>query len=93
MLSYVEVLSMNWLGFNPTPHPPNQMTKLSNDLMINHEPPRIGYGSEILEEGNVVTVEPGLYYERLGGIRIEDVVVVKKKGCINLTRYPKRFRV
>jgi len=58
-----------------------------------HEPPRIGYGDEILEEGNVVTVEPGLYYERLGGIRIEDVVVVKKKGCINLTRYPKRFRV
>ncbi|MBI4228100.1 MAG: aminopeptidase P family protein [Deltaproteobacteria bacterium] len=58
-----------------------------------HEPPRIGYGGEILEEGNVVTVEPGLYYEKLGGIRIEDVVVVKKDGCLNLTRYPKRFRV
>jgi Xaa-Pro aminopeptidase len=58
-----------------------------------HEPPRIGYGEGILEEGNVVTVEPGLYYEELGGIRIEDVVVVKKDGCLNLTRYPKRFRV
>lgn len=58
-----------------------------------HEPPRIGYGNEVLETGNVVTVEPGLYYEKHGGIRIEDVVVVKKDGCENLTRYPKRFRV
>jgi len=58
-----------------------------------HEPPRIGLGEEILEEGNVVTVEPGLYYEKIGGVRIEDVVVVKKKGCLNLTRYPKKFKV
>jgi len=58
-----------------------------------HEPPRIGPGDDVLQEGNVVTVEPGLYYERLGGIRIEDVVVVKKDGCVNLTRYPKVFRV
>ncbi len=58
-----------------------------------HEPPRIGLGEETLEEGNVVTVEPGLYYENIGGVRIEDVVVVKKKGCLNLTRYPNRFKV
>ena len=58
-----------------------------------HEPPRIGLGNEVLEEGNVVTVEPGLYYEKLGGIRIEDVVQVTKKGCTNLTRYNKRFIV
>ena len=58
-----------------------------------HEPPRIGTGEEVLREGNVVTVEPGLYYEKIGGIRIEDVVVVEKKGCTNLTKYPKRFRV
>ncbi len=50
-------------------------------------------GDEVLEEGNVVTVEPGLYYARTGGIRIEDVVVVEKKGCRNLTRYPKKFRL
>ena len=56
-----------------------------------HEPPRVGMGKEILEEGNVVTVEPGLYYEKLGGVRIEDVVVVTKDGCTNLTRYNKRF--
>ena len=58
-----------------------------------HEPPRIGMGDEVLKEGNVVTVEPGLYYEKIGGIRIEDVVVVEKDGCTNLTKYPKRFRV
>ncbi len=48
---------------------------------------------EILKEGNVVTVEPGLYYEKTGGIRIEDVVLVEKDGCTNLTKYPKRLRV
>jgi len=58
-----------------------------------HEPPRMGFGDEVLTEGNVVTVEPGLYYERVGGVRIEDVVVVKKEGYLNLTRFPKRFRV
>lgn len=58
-----------------------------------HEPPRIGPGNEILKEGNVVTVEPGLYYERLGGVRIEDVVLVTRDGNQNLTRCSKRFRV
>ncbi len=56
-----------------------------------HEPPRIGLGDEVLEAGNVVTVEPGLYYEKTGGVRIEDVVVVEKNGCINLTKYPKKL--
>ncbi|HSC34875.1 MAG TPA: Xaa-Pro peptidase family protein [Thermodesulfobacteriota bacterium] len=56
-----------------------------------HEPPRISLGDEILEAGNVVTVEPGLYYEKTGGVRIEDVVVVEKNGCTNLTRYPKKL--
>lgn len=58
-----------------------------------HEPPRVSFTDTVLEEGNVITVEPGLYYEKLGGVRIEDVVFVKKDGCTNLTRYPKRFRV
>ena len=58
-----------------------------------HEPPRLGLTDETLQTGNVVTVEPGLYYEKLGGVRIEDVVLVEDNGCVNLTKYPKRFRV
>ena len=58
-----------------------------------HEPPRVGMGDEILKSGNVVTVEPGLYYEKLGGIRIEDVVLVRKNGCEILSKVPKKFQV
>ena len=54
-----------------------------------HEPPRVSLGKDILKEGQVVTVEPGLYYEDAGGVRLEDVVVVTKTGCRNLTRFPK----
>ena len=39
-----------------------------------------------LEEGNVVTVEPGLYDPDVGGLRIEDMVEVTKTGCKNLTK-------
>ena len=41
-----------------------------------HEPPRISFGDEVLEAGNVVTVEPGLYYEKIGGVRIENRVLL-----------------
>ncbi|NIP37592.1 MAG: aminopeptidase P family protein [Candidatus Dadabacteria bacterium] len=58
-----------------------------------HEPPRVSKGDDLLEAGNVVTIEPGLYYEKLGGIRIEDVVLVTKKGCEILSRFPKKFQV
>ncbi len=58
-----------------------------------HEPPRIGDSDAVLEEGNVVTVEPGLYYEDLGGIRVEDVVVVTKEGFKKLSRFRKKFKV
>lgn len=58
-----------------------------------HEPPRIGKIDQILKTGHVITVEPGLYYPDMGGIRIEDVVVVEENGCRNLTKFPKFFEI
>jgi Xaa-Pro aminopeptidase len=54
-----------------------------------HEPPRISKVDHPLRAGQVVTVEPGLYYPRWGAVRIEDLVVVEPDGCRNLTKFPK----
>jgi Xaa-Pro aminopeptidase len=56
-----------------------------------HEYPRLQ--KVVLKEREVVTVEPGLYYPGLGGVRIEDVVVVTKTGCKILSRFPKRLEI
>ena len=46
-----------------------------------HELPFIRSNAEILlEPGNVITVEPGLYYSEIGGVRIEDVILVTATG-------------
>lgn len=58
-----------------------------------HEPPRISKREYTLHTGNVVTVEPGLYYSGIGGVRLEDMVVVEERGVINLTKYPKILEV
>jgi Xaa-Pro aminopeptidase len=57
-----------------------------------HEAPRIGKGDDtVLLEGMVVTVEPGVYIEGLGGIRIEDDIVITAHGAEELTTSPRNL--
>jgi Xaa-Pro aminopeptidase len=46
-----------------------------------------------LKDRQVLTVEPGLYYPGLGGVRHEDVVVVTTAGCKILSRFPKQLEI
>jgi Xaa-Pro aminopeptidase len=55
-----------------------------------HEKPKVSFGSEeILLTGMAITVEPGVYISQIGGVRIEDLVIVTDHGCINLTHLNK----
>jgi Xaa-Pro aminopeptidase len=58
-----------------------------------HEAPPVGERDVVLEEGNVITIEPGLYYPDVGGIRLEDLILVTADGHENLTEMEKRFLV
>jgi Xaa-Pro aminopeptidase len=59
-----------------------------------HEPPRIGKRDMTpLQAGMAITIEPGVYLEGFGGIRIEDTVLVTERGCEILTPTSKDLRV
>jgi Xaa-Pro aminopeptidase len=59
-----------------------------------HEAPRIAANStDVLRSGNVVTLEPGLYYPETGGIRVEDVACVGAGKARNLTKFEKELEI
>jgi len=58
-----------------------------------HEAPKVGDNDYELRKGNVITIEPGLYDPEVGGVRLEDMVLVLKNGCENLTKLEKKLEV
>lgn len=56
---------------------------------IVHEPYDVSQATDKkLEENMIFSIEPGIYIKGKGGIRIEDLVVVKKSGCVSLNKFP-----
>jgi Xaa-Pro aminopeptidase len=59
-----------------------------------HESPRVGPHSDgVLQAGQVVTVEPGLYYPDIGGVRLEDVALITQTHPRNLTQFEKVLEI
>jgi len=59
-----------------------------------HEKPVISFrNEETLEEGMIVTIEPGIYVPEWGGVRIEDTVCVTRDGCRIMTKVPKELMI
>ncbi|NMB98644.1 MAG: aminopeptidase P family protein [Clostridiaceae bacterium] len=59
-----------------------------------HEDPRLSItGERVMENGMVVTVEPGIYIEGLGGVRIEDMIVINDNQPLILTKAPKELYI
>ncbi|HUK44097.1 MAG TPA: Xaa-Pro peptidase family protein [Gaiellaceae bacterium] len=57
-----------------------------------HEAPRLSReSSDTIEVGNVITIEPGIYLPGTGGVRIEDLAVVREDGVELLTAFPKEL--
>lgn len=62
-------------------------------LEVHEEPARINFSDYILRVGNVMSVEPGLYYKDIGGVRIEDLVYITKTSCEVLSKFPKQLEI
>ncbi len=69
--------------------------RLGHGLGISvHEYPSMNMtNNELIKEGMVYTIEPGIYIPEIGGVRIEDDVLITKGGHQTLTNYPKEFTV
>jgi Xaa-Pro aminopeptidase len=60
-------------------------------LQIHENPSLSPRGDTPLEAGHVVTVEPGLYYRKIGGVRLENMGVITKDGFVCYTKYKRRL--
>ncbi len=86
-------------GYGSLSHPFNEISSSARFIhgtghgvgLEIHEFPRVSDPDVILEVGDVITIEPGLYDPDLGGIRIEDLVTVTEDGMENLTPFPKEL--
>ena len=59
-----------------------------------HEPPSVSAMADVFQPGDVVTIEPGLYDRRVGGMRIEDIVACMPDGSVrNLTRFDRELEI
>ena len=57
-----------------------------------HQAPKVSFlSNEVLKENMIITIEPGIYLPKKFGIRIEDDIVIKKDGSINLTKSTKEI--
>ena len=62
-------------------------------LAVHEEPSVSPMGEDVLEEGAVFTIEPGIYIPKKGGVRIEDMVYLNSKGAQQLTSIPKELKI
>ncbi len=53
-----------------------------------HEPPLLDFGGPELVAGDVITIEPGIYTKTLGGVRVEDLLLVTEEGSRSFNRLP-----
>ncbi len=60
-------------------------------LDIHERPAASPYSDEIVKEGTILTIEPGIYIPDLFGVRIEDMVCIKQNGNNNLTKFGKKL--
>lgn len=60
-------------------------------MQIHEEPFGSPNSDTVLREDMIITVEPGIYIENRFGVRIEDFVIVKDNGCVNMTKAPKEL--
>ncbi|MDR1138593.1 MAG: aminopeptidase P family protein [Clostridiales bacterium] len=87
--NYVDSLSREYLKANG--YADKFVHSLGHGIgVVVHEYPRISSLSEdVLQSDMVITVEPGVYINGLGGVRIEDMILVQKDGIYNFANYNK----